>query len=270
MVDELSAGHDVIALDRAALDVTDAPATLSLLARLAPSAIVNCMGYNAVDAAETHPVEAIRVNAIAVRTLARAAAENEAAFVHFSSDFVFDGRGTEPYVEADPPNPASVYATSKLLGEWLAADAPRAYVLRVESLFGRGMTGVDRGSVAMIVSSLRSGKEPTVFSDRTVSPTYVIDASRATRRLLEERMPPGIYHCVSSGHCTWLEFAEEAARQLGVAPKVRAVRMSDVNLPAARPQYCALSNAKLAALGIAMPSWQDALGRYLKLTAVGP
>ena len=162
------------------------------------------------------------------------------------------------------PIPAA-YAASKLLGEWFAADAPRAYVLRVESLFGGAPEGRPaKGSVAVILNTMLAGGEARVFKDRTVSPTYVIDAARATRRLLEANVPPGLYHCVNSGHCTWLEFARELARQLGVDARLLAVSTADVPMRAVRPQYCALSNQKLIAAGIDMPTWQDALTRYLQ------
>lgn len=264
IVDDLRDRHEVVAFDHAALDVTDASATLAAVAAAAPDAVINCTGFNAVDAAETAPVDAFRLNAIAVRTLARAAEARGAALVHFSSDFVFDGQASAPYVESDRPNPRSVYAASKLAGEWLAAETARAYVLRVESLFGCGSAGPDKGTVATIVKGLASGTSPTVMDDRTVSPSYVVDIARATRRLLEARLPFGLYHAVSSSHCTWLELALEAARLLEVEPRMRVVRMSDVPLPAARPQYSVLSNDKLAAVGITMPSWQDALARHLR------
>jgi dTDP-4-dehydrorhamnose reductase len=257
--------YDVVALDRAALDITDAERVASTMARLAPGVIINCAGDNAVDAAEDHPVEALLANAFAVRNLARAARAAGAVLVQFSSDFVLDGTAGRPQTEAAPLNPRSVYAISKMLGEWFAADAPRAYVLRVESLFGRVPAGPPpRGSVAGILNGLRSGSPTRVFSDRTVSPTYVHDAVRATRELLERRAPYGLYHTVNSGACTWVEFAQEAARLLGVEPRLDAVRMADVALKASRPLYCALSNDKLASVGIRMPAWQDALARSLR------
>jgi dTDP-4-dehydrorhamnose reductase len=161
-----------------------------------------------------------------------------------------------------------VYATSKLLGEWFALDAPRAYVLRVESLFGRTPNGpAAKGSVAGILETLKAGGSPKVFADRTISPTYLADAARATRQIVEmdvRRAPPGVYHCVNSGSCTWLEFAQELARQLRIDATLTPVRMPDMPLRAQRPQYCALSNAKLQSLGISMPIWQDALARYLE------
>lgn len=257
--------HEVLAWDRAALDITDGPAVASAIREARPDVIVNGAAYNAVDAAETHPVEALTLNAMAVRNLARAAADSGATLVHYGSDFVFDGRASRPYVEDDPANPRSAYAASKLLGEWFATDAPRAYVLRVESLFGVAPgAGPAKGSVASVVHALRAGTVATVFEDRTVSPTYVIDGARATLALVERDADPGVYHCVNSGQCTWHELALEAARILGVEPRLNVVRFADVHLPAARPQYCALSNTKLAAAGFAMPTWQDALARYLQ------
>ena len=109
-----------------------------------------------------------------------------------------------------------------------------------------------------------AGGTPRVFEDRTVSPTLVTDAAHATRRLLELEPPPGLYHCVNSGRCTWLEFAEYLARQLGIEARVERVRLADVAMPAERPRFSALSNAKLAAAGIPMPAWQEALVRSLK------
>lgn len=262
--------HELVLFDHAALDITDAAAAESALGRLRPDVIINCTGYNAVDAAEDDPVAALRVNAFAVRTLARVARATGAILVHYGSDFVFDGLTEQPHREDDAPNPRGAYATSKMLGEWLAADAPRSYVLRVESLFGRYPDGPpDKGSVAMIVKGLRAGSGPKVFEDRTVSPTYVIDAARATRELIERELPFGLYHCVNSGICTWLEFALEAARLLGVEPRVEPVRLADMTLKAPRPLYCALSNAKLASVGITMPTWQEALAHYLEMQATG-
>jgi dTDP-4-dehydrorhamnose reductase len=158
-----------------------------------------------------------------------------------------------------------VYAVSKLLGEWFAADASRHYVVRVESLFGH-VSGARpaKGSIAGILNTLVAGGEPKVFEDRTISPTYVVDAARATRQLIERQAPPGLYHCVNTGECTWLEFGRELARQLGVQARLIPVRMADMTLRAARPRYCALSNEKLRSFGVSMPTWQDALARYLQ------
>lgn len=264
IVQEFAPAHDVIALGHGDLDVTDDGQVASTMDRIRPAAIVNCAAYNDVDGAEDHPVEALNMNAFSVRALAAAAAAQDAILVHYSSDFVFDGTATAPYTEQDRPNPRSAYAVSKLLGEWFAADAPRLYLLRVESLFGRAPGARPaKGSVAGILNTLMSGGEARVFEDRTVSPSYIIDVAAASRRLVETRAPFGLYHCVNSGRCTWLEFARELARQLGVEPRLVPVRMSDMHLRAERPRYCVLSNDKIAAVGVPLPTWQDALARYL-------
>jgi dTDP-4-dehydrorhamnose reductase len=261
---ELRTAHEVTALDRAALDVTRHDEVAAVMDRVRPEAIVNCTGYNAVDAAESDPVSALEVNATAVATLVRVARARDALFVHYGSDFVFDGGSSRPYVEDDPPNPRSVYAVSKLLGEWFAREAPEAWVLRVASLFGTAPQGsASKGSLAVIVDALREGRPARVFSDRTVSPTFVVDAAHATRQILERRVEPGVYHCVNSGSGTWVEIAQHAADLLGVEPRLEIVRMADQSFPAPRPMYCVLSNRKLARAGITMPTWQDALARAL-------
>jgi dTDP-4-dehydrorhamnose reductase len=257
-------GHEVFAFDRATLDITRPASVEEHLARVGAEVIINCAAYNAVDAAEDDPVAALRVNAFAVRTLARAAQTLGATLVHYGSDFVFDGTASSPYTEEDQPNPRSVYGTSKMLGEWFARDAPRAYVLRVESLFGSAPGGAPaKGSVEVLLGAIREGRSQKVFEDRIVSPTFVPDAARATRELLELSPPAGLYHCVNAGHASWLEFAQEAARLLGRKGEFEPVRLADLKLRANRPVYCALSNVKLAAAGIQMSSWQDALGRYI-------
>ena len=142
-----------------------------------------------------------------------------------------------------------MYAVSKLLGEWFAANAPKSYVLRVESLFGRARGARPaKGSVAGILGTLTAGGAPRVFEHRTVSPTYIIDAAAVTRRLIETAAPFALYHCVSSGHCTWLEFAQELARQLGMDARFVPMRMADVSLPASGLMR-ALANDKLRPSG---------------------
>ena len=259
-----SAGHDVVGFAHRDLDVADDENVAAAMDRAAPQLILNAAAWTDVDGAEDHPLEALNANALGVRALARAAAKHDATLVHYSTDFVFDGSASQPYVESDRPNPRSVYASSKLLGEWFAEQAPRAFVLRVESLFG-GVAGgpPPRGSIATIVNTLRGGGSPRVFVDRTVSPTYAVDAAWATRRLIELGAAPGLYHCVNSGACTWFELAREVAHRLGVNATLSPVRMAEAVLRAHRPRYCALSNAKLRAAGVEMAPWQDAVARFV-------
>jgi dTDP-4-dehydrorhamnose reductase len=228
---------------------------------LAPGVIINCAAFNNVDAAEDEVGRAFDVNALAVRNLARAAAAAGATLVQYGTDFVFSGETDRPYTEDDQPAPANVYAMSKLAGEWLARDAPRWYVLRVESLFG----GPARtSSLDRIIDAILAGRETPVFTDRTISPSYAPDVARATRRLLELDAPVGLYHCVNSGHATWLEIGREAARLLDRDGRLRPVSMGDVPMRARRPKYSAMSNRKLSEAGAVMPHWRDALARHAR------
>jgi dTDP-4-dehydrorhamnose reductase len=264
------ADREVVPLGRAALDISDPDAVARAVAEVRPAVILNCAAFNDVDGAEDAPSAALATNAFGVRSLARAAGTCGATLVHYSTDFVFDGLATRPYDEAARPVPRSTYAASKLLGEWFASDAPRAFVLRVESLFGcvPGWPG-RLGTLDSIVAALEQGREVRVFTDRVVSPSYLEDVVAATRFVIDAAPAPGLYHCVNSGHATWYEVAEEAARLLQITPRLRPVTLDEVALKATRPRFCALDNGKLAAAGFPMPLWRDAMSRWLAHTRSG-
>lgn len=261
---EFAHGHRVVPLSQDDLDITRHDVVHGRVAAVRPDLVVNCAAYNDVDACEDDAATALEVNAFGVMALARAASAVGATFVHYSTDFVFAGDADRPYTEDVAPSPRSFYAMSKLLGDWFARDAPRWYVVRVESLFGGAALGSwHKSSVDRIADAIFEGREAVVFTDRVVSPSFVVDVARATRELVERAAPYGLYHCVNTGTCTWHELAREIERQSGVEARLRPIRAADVKLRAARPMYSPLSNGKLAAAGIPMPTWQDALGRYL-------
>ena len=260
---------EVVALPRARLDITDHSAVLQAMRDARPDVILNCAAYNDVDGADTDPVAAMAVNGFGVRSLAAAARETGAILVHYGTDFVFDGTADHPYDESASPGPQSVYATSKLLGEWFARGAPRHYVLRVESLFGGGAEAVDPtarplgSTVDQMVEAMLAGRPVRGFTDRTVSPSYVPDVAAATRTLVTREAAAGLYHCVNTGRATWFEVARAAAIRLGCEPLLSPITTSEVQMRAARPKFCALSNGKIVAAGVTMPTWEDALDRYV-------
>jgi dTDP-4-dehydrorhamnose reductase len=256
-------GCELLPYTRRQLDISDADAVAAAIRDAAPDIIINCAAFNHVDRAEDEPEHALAVNAFAVRALARAAAAVDAVLVHYSTDFVFDGTSDRPYTEEDRPNPQSVYAQSKLVGEWFAAAAPRSFILRVESLFGGRLA---KSSIDRIVDAIDGGREAKVFRDRTVSPSYVADVARATQAVVE-RGQPGLYHCVGTGYATWLDVAREVARLMGKAreAKLDPISVDDVSFRAPRPKFAALANDKLQHV-VTMPTWQDALRRYLTET----
>jgi dTDP-4-dehydrorhamnose reductase len=262
MTTQLEPRHEVIARGRDELDVTVPDAVRATVNSICPDVIVNCAAYTNVDHAQENPMPAFSANAWAVHTLARAAADIDATLVHFSTDFVFDGAADRPYDEASAPNPRSTYAVSKLVGEWMASDTPRHYVLRVESLFGGRLA---RSSIDQMLAGIQAGRPVRAFVDRTVSPSYVDDVVAATARLLDDPAPYGLYHCVNTGWTTWATVARELARLVGRPDaSILEVPLAEAKLAAPRPKFAALSNAKLADAGIVMPTWQNALQRYVE------
>ena len=265
MAAALPGSYAVTALSRHDLDLTRFREMRDAVLSLQPEIVINCAAYNNVDQAQSDQEAAMNANAFAVRALARAAAELDAVLVHYSTDFVFAGTAETPYTELDRPEPRSVYAQSKLIGEWMAADAQKHYVLRVESLFGGPKR---RSSIDRIAQAVGSGIAAPVFVDRVVSPSYVHDVVEATAHLLRRSPAFGVYHCVNTGHATWLEVGREIVRLLGKSDELlKPVQAKDLALPAPRPQFAALSNTKLAQTGFVMPSWQDAIARYLSTPA---
>jgi dTDP-4-dehydrorhamnose reductase len=260
MVRKMAERWSVTGLTHGDLELTDHDRVMQAVAAAAPAVIVNCVAYNHVDAAEDHVADAFAVNAFAVDSLARAASALGATLVHYSTDFVFDGSAERPSREDDVPQPRSVYGQSKLVGEWLAVQAPRHYVIRVASLFG----GKASASIDRLIAQIRDGRPAPAFVDRTVTPSFVDDVADATMHLLDQQAPSGLYHAVASGSTTWYELALTVAAGIGrPAEAVTPVKTTDVNLRAPRPRLAALSNEKLAQAGFTMPAWQAMLETYL-------
>jgi len=248
------------------LDLTERESVKAVVRDERPDVILNCAAYNAVDTAEDQVERALAVNAFGVLSLAEEAASIGATLVHYSSDFVFDGTVIRPYFEVDEPNPTGVYAISKLLGEWFSREASH-YTLRVESLFGGGaespkLASSLGGSLDRMADQMLSGVTVSAFVDRTVSLSYVEDVAWATRELLRISPLNGLYHCVGTGSATWFEVANELAQCLDVRTEIKPITLTERALRVSRPQYCSLSNEKLASVGVSMPRWQDALARY--------
>jgi dTDP-4-dehydrorhamnose reductase len=262
-----AAGHHVTALDRTDLDITSPDGVTHAIGRLGPDAIVNCSAYNDVDGAEANQAAAFAINARGPALLADVAAATGALLVHYSTDFVFDGTAREPYDEDAATNPVNVYGASKLAGEEAVRGRCRHFILRVESLFGGTGVRGHQSTIDWIAGKLLSGATVRAVVDRTVSPSYVFDVASATRALLEHDAPLGTYHCVNSGFTSWYELAAEVVRGMGLSGRIEPVRSADLKTVAPRPQFCALSNAKLQSAGAAMPGWQDAVQRHLATVA---
>ncbi len=256
---------EVIPLTRADLDVLDASRVSALLDELRPTHVVNASAYNRVDAAEADPAPAFAVNATAVEHLARACQRLGATLVHFSTDYVFDGRRRAPYSERDLPNPINRYGESKALGERLAqAACERVLVVRVCGLFGVARaTGNGTNFVETMLRMAEAGRPLRVVNDQVLTPSYTLEMARKVWRLLP-KAAPGIYHLTNAGQTSWYDFTREIFRLSGLQPDLVPVTAAEFGARAPRPAYSVLAHEALAALDEDdLRPWGDALAAYL-------
>lgn len=249
-----AAGHSVTGLDRESLDVTDAGAVRAAIVGRGFDAVVNAVAWNNVDAAEdpANRAAVFAVNAATPRTMACAAKEAGAAFVHYSTEYVFSGTKPEGYVEDDATDPISVYGESKAEGERGVREAGgRWYVCRLSKLFGRpGSSASSKPSFVSVMLSLAEKRpELTIVDEEVGTPSYTADIAEATVRLLAGGFAPGIYHVVNEGPgVTWYGFAEEFFGILGTKVKRTPVSSAAFPKPAKRPKYAQLRNTKFPPL----------------------
>lgn len=258
-----SAGHEVVGLDRDSLDVLDEAAVRSRIGQERPTAVINAVAMNDVDGAEDPAKRtlAFRLNAEAPGRLAAISAEIGAAFVHYSTDYVFAGTKPEGYAEDDTPDPVSAYGESKVAGERaVLAAGGRGYVCRLSKIFGRpGSSELSKPSFVGVMLKLAKTKPELGIVDEEVGcPTYTKDIAEATVRLLDGGFAPGIYHLVNSGPgVTWYGFAEEFFGLLGVKTPRRPVSSALFPKPARRPKFAALLNTKFPPLRSRLEALQE-------------
>jgi len=199
-----------------------------------------------------------------VRDLAAVCAHARATLVHFSTDYVFGGERSEPWLETDRPNPLSVYGTSKLAGEYLALSATeRVFVVRTCGLFGHaGSSGKGGNFVETMLRKATAGESIRVVNDQTLTPTATADLARVLRQLVLTNAF-GLYHMTCEGECSWYEFTQGIFELAGLKADLSPVSSTAFASPVKRPSYSVLSKRKLAALGLSMPHWRDALAGYL-------
>jgi len=249
--------------DKAEVDITNQAEVKKKIWQSRPlDLIINAAAYTDVDGAESNQKLSYQVNGRAVGYLARAASEIGAVFVHYSTDYVFNGRKKRGYRESDRPfNPLNVYGQSKLLGEKLLQEnCQKYYLIRTSGLFG----GYGRNFVDTILKLAKEKSELKVVNDQHFKPTYSLDLAWATRRLLENQPSFGIYHLTNEGATTWYDFAKKICQIYselkGVKPpKLISCSSKDFPRPAQRPSDSILQNTKLPPLR----SWTEALKDYL-------
>jgi dTDP-4-dehydrorhamnose reductase len=259
------AGDEVFPLYYPEFDITRPDRMRSVLQDLRPDTVINTAAFHRVDECEDNPEMSFRVNSIAVRDLARLAGDLGFSLVHFSTDYVFDGRKKAPYVEADPPNPLNVYAVSKLAGEFfLRALTEKHFLIRTCGLFGEASSR-EKGYnfVDLMIALAEAGKPLRVVDDQWVSPTSTAELAERTRELIRTDQY-GLYHLTSEGQCTWFQFAQEAFSLLGRSPRLEPVDSKSFAAKARRPLYSVLENKRAREIGLRdFSSWNDALRGYL-------
>ena len=262
-------GHDLLAAfadddvwgsDQAELDVTDEPSVIAAVADFAPDLVVHAAAFTAVDACESQPDTAWKVNAVGSWWVARACALAGAAMVYVSTDYVFDGLAGRPYTEFDQTSPTSTYGRTKEAGEQLVrATLAEHYIVRTSWVHG----AVGGNFAKTMLRLARERGAVAVVDDQTGSPTFTFDLAPAIRRLATTGRY-GTYHITNSGHCTWFEFARAVFDEAGVDVELTPTDTATFGSPAPRPPFGVLDNRLARLVGMApLPEWRTSLRRLL-------
>lgn len=261
------AGYEVRPTSRSTLDPFDREAVRDALASFGADLLINTVAYTAVDAAEDEPDEAARLNRVLPGNLARICLETGVGLVHYSTDFVFDGKKNSPYVETDPVAPQGVYGRTKLAGERAILESGLAnhLILRTAWLFGPGKTNF----VEKILGFARTRDVLRVVHDQIGSPTFTVDLAANTVALLKAGAR-GLFHLVNSGQASWCELASEAVATAGINCEVLPITSAEYPQKARRPAYSVLDVGKFAGVaGYAPRPWGQALHEYVYDLAPG-
>ena len=258
---------DATILGRQDIDITQPQRFPAIIDPIAPDMILNCAAYTQVDKAETEPDTANLINGTAVGYLAAYAASRNIVLVHFSTDYVFDGQGTRPYVEDDTPAPINAYGYSKWLGETaLATHGKNTYMFRIQWIYGK--------NGGNFVEAIRKKATETghldVVNDQWGSPTWSLDLAQKIGQFLQlsttktaQRPPFGIYHVSATGHTNWHDFAREILAQTGIPASISAIDSQAMPRPAKRPTNGRLNCTKFAQYAALPMPWQEGLAHYL-------
>ncbi len=254
-------GVTAVGVDINDFDLTNRKSTIEYVKKVSPDVIVHCAAYTAVDKAEEDKEVAWNVNVNGTENIALAAKEVDAKFIYISTDYVFNGEGETPFETDDIKSPLNVYGETKLEGERVAsAHLEKLFIIRVSWVFG--VNG--KNFVKTMLSLSEKLSSLTVVSDQIGSPTYTYDLAKLICDMaLTEKY--GIYHATNEGYCSWYEFAKEIFKTADIEMKVSPVLTKDYITAAKRPLNSRLSKKKLDEEGFnRLPTWQDALNRYIK------
>lgn len=249
--------RDVLALSSNELDVTDVDSIRAVLK--ADDVVINCAAYTKVDDAESNEQAAFAINALGVQNLAIVAREVGARLVTISTDYVFSGDGTSPYLESEQRAAISAYGRTKAAGEEFAiSEHPAgAFIIRTAWLYGK-----NGANFAQTMLNLAVTKDTwSVVNDQRGQPTWTRDLAEQIVALIDSDAPAGLYHGTNSGEATWFEFAQSVLSEAGLDPnRISPTDSSSFVRPAPRPSYSVLGHGRWAAVGLSpMRPWREAL-----------
>ena len=252
---------EVFGWDIEEIDIQEEKNTVTKIESLRPDIVINIAAYTNVDGCESHDEKAFAINAEGMRHVALGALRCRAKVVYLSTDYIFDGKKREPYLEDDPPHPLSVYGRSKLRGEQYVQEMVEdALIVRTQWLYGK----YGNNFVASVLRQAREKEVLSIVNDQVGSPTHTIDLSRAISVLIQCDAR-GVFHVANSDLCTWFAFGQEILKLSGMEG-VRIVPISSEELgrPATRPLYSVLNTEKLKReTGMTLRPWPEALKKYL-------
>ncbi|WP_171687044.1 dTDP-4-dehydrorhamnose reductase [Paenibacillus planticolens] len=259
---------EVITITREMLNVENTEIIIPVLEKLGRiDVLINCTAFHNTEQCEADPLKALVINSIAVLRMAAYCKQNKTLFIHFSTDYVFDGSKQAPYTEEDRVSPLNAYGSSKAAGEEaIAAYLDTYFIFRVSSLFGEaGASGKGGNFVETMIRLSKQGKPISVVQDVIMSPTHTRDVAEMVRAFLEQEITAyGVYHCSGEGACSWYELAAETFAICGIACETTPILNSAYAAKVRRPLYSVLDNSKLNRI-YPMKSWQSALAQYLQL-----
>ncbi len=253
-------GLEAVGADIEEMDITDEESVNRFIMDAKPDAVIHCAAYTAVDAAEENEDICRRVNADGTRNIAKVCKELDCKMIYISTDYVFDGQGSRPWEPDEERHPLNVYGQTKYEGELAVQELLEKYfIVRIAWVFG--VNG--KNFVKTMLNLAQTHDTLTVVNDQYGSPTYTYDLARLLVDMVQTDKY-GIYHATNEGICTWYEFACEIFKQANVSVKVLPVSAAEYRAKAKRPENSRMSKEKLTENGFErLPSWQDALGRYL-------
>src|SRR6266487_5192600 len=262
----LSTKHDVVGLNHKDIEITDINSVKNIMSSTKPDIVLNTAAYHIVPEAEKFPDKAFHINGTGVLNLARVCQDLDIGLVHYSTDYVFDGKKQQPYTEDDCPNPLSVYATTKLSGEYFALNySDKSYVIRVSAIYGKGPWRARRGNfITTMIKLAKEKPEVRVVNDEILTPTPTYEIAKNTAALIKTDAF-GLYHISCEGECSWYEFAKVIWETLQLETPLYPASVKDFPLVVKRPFYSVLENEKLNKLGINNLSyWKEELQEFLK------